>query len=92
MSGDILQYGALGLCAILVVFLVFYILRQQKREDEIMARYQLREDELRKKLLEISNKMVGVLDAFRYALETRPCLKDDRIFKDGTLRGDTNDK
>ena len=82
-SGDmpVVQYGALGLAAILVAGLLRMLDRQTKSAEAA-----------HRQAMSIAVDAMRVIDSHTDALKTRPCLMGDRIFKAKTELGNRDEE
>jgi hypothetical protein len=70
---DWIQYGAFGLCCVMVMYLLYYI---NKMGEVIREKDQ--------KYIELLEKDIRSRDRLSEALEDKPCLQGDQRLKDVT--------
>lgn len=78
------QYGALGLCAIVVIFLCKHLtcITTEHRQERKALVLQLKSGESDK--VDLLTKLIAAQNRIAQALEDRPCLRgDQRINEDG---------
>lgn len=79
-----LQYGAFGLCILLVGVVLWLVVRGEKERGDLGARLDNRArayEQLVARLTSIADNALAAINRLSDALEVRPCLKGDRAFR-----------
>lgn len=73
-ANDLIQYGALGLCFFQMIAFGFFMYWTLGKLEHLHRKNQ-----------ELTMRCIHAMGAIGNALQTRPCLRNDRIYTNGTL-------
>jgi len=83
-----LQYGAFGLCVMLVGLVVLLQVRSEGERKELGRRLDTKDKEIKaeieaknQSIVDLTIKTTTALNRLTEALEVRPCLMGDRVFR-----------